>query len=462
MRVLKIIGLVLLLVVIVAASALWSRLRPDLAARVFTGFVAHDICAKAFVSGLDPAEVFAEDVRHPGVVRLKWLLRYDIDRGAGTVDVSVAGLVASRAVFRKGSGCIVLVGDRPPTIVDPAALTPDGGDPATPALPGFTEPASHPRLSAVIDRAFGDQAGLRGTRAIVVASADGVIAERYAPGVDKDSPLLGYSMTKSMMNALIGVLVRKQLLSMSQPAPFAQWRSETDGRRLITIENLLRMTSGLDLGEQRFGFDRSSRIHYLEYDMAAAAAASGLVAQPGTRWDYSSGDIILLSRVARDVLGGAPVDMLKFAKQELFRPLGMRSVTLELDSVGTCVCSINMLASARDWARLGSLHLSDGVAGGQRILPEGWVDLSAKATLDTDYGAGFWTNRSSHPRALDRIGRGLPPDAFYAFGSLGQMLMILPTQKLVIVRLGSNVDETPELRGLSPLVTDIIAAARAE
>ncbi len=185
----------------------------------------------------------------------------------------------------------------------------------------------------MIDRAFGDQAGLRGTQAIVVASAEGFIAERYAPGVGKDSPLLGYSMTKSMMNALIGVLVQKRLLSVSQPAPFPQWSSKTDERRLITIENLLRMTSGLDLGEQRFGFDRPSRIHYLEYDMAAAAAASSLVAQPGTRWDYSSGDMILLSRIARDVLGGAPSDMLKFAENELFWPLGMRSVTLELDSV---------------------------------------------------------------------------------------------------------------------------------
>ncbi len=90
----------------------------------FTGFVAHDVCAKTFVSGFNPAEVFAEDVRHPGVKRLKWLMRYDIDRAAGRSTCAAGGFVASRAIFRKGSGCVVLAGDKPPVIVDPVALAP--------------------------------------------------------------------------------------------------------------------------------------------------------------------------------------------------------------------------------------------------------------------------------------------------------------------------------------------------
>ena len=126
-----------------------------------------------------------------------------------------------------------------------------------------------------------------------------------------------------------------------------------------------------------------------------------------------------------------PSRRLRFAWRELFNPLGMRNVTLEFDGSGTLQGSSSMLASARDWARFGLLYLQDGMAGGQRILHEDWVDLSAAATLDTDYGAGFWTNRSEHASAKGRVAMGIPRDAFFASGDLGQRIVILPTQRMV-------------------------------
>jgi hypothetical protein len=117
-----------------------------------------------------------------------------------------------------------------------------------------------------------------------------------------------------------------------------------------------------------------------------------------------------------------------------------------------------MLASARDWARFGLLYLNDGEIGGHRILPDDWVGFSASATLDTDYGAGFWTNRSEHPNAKGRVRLGIPRDAFFASGYLGQRVVILPTQHLVIARLGDSVDATGDIRGLARLVREVIAA----
>ena len=154
----------------------------------------------------------------------------------------------------------------------------------------------------------------------------------------------------------------------------------------------------------------------------------------------------------------------RFAFNELFDPLGMRDVTLEMDATGTPVGAHYMLASARDWARFGLLYLQDGMAGDKRILHEDWVDLSAAATLDTDYGAGFWTNRSDGDGASYRIAAGMPADAFMARGSQGQYVVIVPSQQLVVVRLGpawTARDDMDEVARLTRDVVDALAGRRS-
>ena len=425
--------------VLAALVAIFVAFRPDRAIRTVTGLVAHDICAKAIVSGLDPEMVFAEAVARPGIRRLRWALMYDLDNSNKIVRASLAGWAVSRAAFRDGLGCIVLNGDAAPyrPKVDIPALKAASSTPlrAEIASPAIVEP-SGVNLKVALDHAFEEPAAppYSRTKAIVVVHAGTVVAERYAPGIGIETPLLGFSMTKSVVNALIGILAQQGRLTTSQAAPIAEWRQPTDPRRVITVEHLMRMTSGLALSDARFGFDPASQMHYLHRDMAAFAAAAALDTAPGTRWAYSSPSIMLLSRIIRETLGGAPERTLEFAWRELFNPLGMRNVTLEFDAIGTFVGSVYMLASARDWARFGLLYLNEGMAGDRRILPDGWIEFSASATLATDYGAGFWTNRSDHERALERVDLGIPRDAYYAYGSLAQMVMILPSERLVIVR----------------------------
>jgi CubicO group peptidase (beta-lactamase class C family) len=152
--------------------------------------------------------------------------------------------------------------------------------------------------------------------------------------------------------------------------------------------------------------------------------------------------------------------VLRFARQELFAPLGMRNVTLEFDASGNPEGSSQMLATARDWARFGMLYLDDGVVGGRRILPEGWVEYSASPTPNAwvGYGAGFWTNLGDSVGAAYRMAHGLPRDAFLAKGSIGQYVIIVPTERLVVVRLGRSANWPPEADGTFQLVSDVIAA----
>jgi len=294
-----------------------------------------------------------------------------------------------------------------------------------------------------------------------------VIAERYAPGYGIDTQMTGWSMTKSVTNALIGILVRQGKVSMDGPAPIIAWSHPGDPRHAITIDNLLRMQSGLDAGQSLTAnagtaFDPSAYMVYGMRDMAAFAEKAPLKAAPGTVWNYANGNTMLLSRVIRDNTGGDAAGVLAFAHRELFDKLGMRHVILEFDATGTPIGSSHMLASARDWARFGLLYLNDGVVGGQRLLPEGWVDYSAAATPGSEYfgyGAGFWTNRGNGEGQRYRIVHGIPADAFMARGANGQYTIIVPSQRLVVVRMGPAYNERDDMDVVARLVADVIAAA---
>jgi CubicO group peptidase (beta-lactamase class C family) len=435
--------------------------RPDLQIRTATGAAADALCAKILVSHLDPEASFAEIMDRPGIRRLKFGMRYRLDRAAGKLDVSVAGLFTTHAIFREGFGCVRVLGGKEPYLLksDIVALKTPKAPPLLPEIagPDVVEP-SDPALKAALDHAFEEPAEppLRRTKAVVVVRDGRVIAERYAPGIGTDTPLPSFSMTKSMINALLGVMTQQGLTSPSLPAPIPQWHAASDPRREIEVGHLMRMTSGLALDETDDPLNPSDQMFAYD-DMAAFAVKAPLIAAPGTRWAYSSATTQILARIIRNAVGG-PEQSLAYAWRELFNPLGMRNVTLEFDGSGTLQGANNMLASARDWARLGLLYLNDGKIGDKRILHPEWVEFITWTTLDTDYAAGFWTNRSEHPNAQGRVRLGIPRDAYYASGFLGQRCVIIPSQLMVVVRMGDSVDPTGDMHGLARLIREVIAA----
>ena len=438
---------------------------PSRAAETATGLVSHQLCSAVFVSGLDPQEFYREAIE-PMISPAALLFSHKVDRERAEVTTTVVGLAQSRAVYRGPLGCVLVHGS-PPAPVEIGA-----GSAAASLLPPIAKhelvESAVPSLKSALDRAFEepDRDPHRWTKAVVIVHDGHVLAERYAPGFDVDTPVAGWSATKSVTNALIGILVRQGKLKVTGPAPVSAWSDTTDPRNAISIDHLLRMTSGLDIGQSLTSsamsmFDPSGQMLFVEPDMAAFAERAPLGAVPGERWNYTDANTLLLSRIVRDQAGGDAASVYAFMRRELFDKLGMEHVTMELDGAGTPIGSSHMLASARDWARLGMLYLNDGVVGDVRVLPQGWVDYSATQTIGSEvfgYGAGFWTNRGEGAGAQRRVGGGMPPDSFMARGNFGQYVVIIPSKHLVIARFGNSQTFGGDIYGMNRLVADVVAA----
>ncbi len=452
MKYLKSLRFFLLLLLLGTSGCVW--LRPDRAAAVATGTTAHDLCSETFVSGLEPEQAFAEGLRpRPGFDLIAPLVRYSVDRERGEVRASIVGAFSSRAVYRGDAGCMLVkqaqtLGVAPaPRAV--AALAP---------MPTGTAP---PGLQAALDEAFAENVsdGPRQTKAVLVLHRGQVIAERYAAGYGPSTPVLGFSLSKSLVNALVGVLVHDGKLRVDSPIPLADTSTPP-----TTLEHALRMTTGLDLDETGSGFDPSNHLLYVHtQDMAAFASQATRVAPPAQRWAYSSASTHLASRQVRDAVGADGASVQRFAQQRLFGPLGMEHVVMESDETGTPIGAHYSFATARDWARFGQLYLNNGLApNGRRLLPENWVTWSTTPTLDTDYGAGWWLNR----RAPGNSGPGYdmplmpdaPSDTFYGLGNLGQWLVVVPSRQLVLVRLGRAHTRDFDSVGMNRLLGATLAA----
>jgi CubicO group peptidase (beta-lactamase class C family) len=448
---------------VIAAAAILAGCGPlDRAAGVPTHYVSHQMCSAVFVGGLDP-DMFYREAIEPVIAPAGVLMDYRIDRDKREVTADLAGMITSRSVFLGAEGCRVAH--------EGAAGAPTDDDPLTAAkraaMPLALDPVS-PALEIALDREFAEpESGPhRWTKSVVILHDGHIVAERYAPGYGPETPQIGWSVTKSITNALIGILVWQKKLAVDAHAPVAAWRDPKDPRHAITIDNLLPMNSGIEFGQSlyadwRSAFDPSAQMQFDMADEAAFAETAGLGAAPGTRWNYTNGNTMLLARMIRDQAGGDAASVLRFAHRELFDKLGMKHVTLEFDGAGTPIGSSHMWASARDWARFGQLYLDDGVVGGERILPEGWVDYSARLTPGSEtygYGAGFWTNRGTTGGAAKRIELGMPPDSFMARGTQGQYIVVVPSALLVVVRLGMAHDRYQDIDGVARLIADAIAA----
>jgi hypothetical protein len=369
-----------------------------------------------------------------------WLLRAfqsRVDWVHATVTASFFGLKPRTAVYRPGLGATLLSRGR-------GLALPMG---PVPPLPGTShrQPADGhvpPALRAVVQAAFSepDARLLRRTRAVVVVHDGGVIAEQYAPGFAAATPLPGWSMTKGVLGTLIGILVGDGRLSLDDRELLPEWR-RPDARADIRLEDLLRMRSGLRFSE--LYSDLSSDVIQMLFnrpDAGAYAASLPLRSPPGRLWSYSSGTTNILSRIARRVVGES--GYLEWPRRVLFDPIGMDSATMEPDASGTFVGSSFMFATARDWARLGQLYLQDGIWQGRRVLPEGWVRFSTTPTAESPgacYGAHWWLKLQTEMGGETAPAARIPADAFHAVGHEGQVLTVVPSRQLVVVRLGLSI-----------------------
>jgi len=433
------------------------------ALRIASGATSFTLCSSVFIAGQDADAVYRDEVRpEPGMGLVAWALDYQVDRQRREVHTRLAGRVDRRAVFRDGEGCLLLApGAEPP----PPVATLAGPAPAPDPWGATPQPAADARLAQAIDAAFTENPTppWRHTQAVVVLHHGRLLGERYAPGVGLDTALSGHSVSKSVVSALVGIAVRQGRLDADAPAPVPEWQAAGDARAAITPDLLMRMASGLPADETAAGWDAATRMWFDETDMAGFAAQGQLAAPPGTAWHYSNRSTLLLSRLLRDAAGGNAGAVRRWVQQELVEPLGLRTLSLNFDAQGTPVGSSNFFASARDWARFGQLYLDDGLAGGRQVLPPGWVARSRQPTLGQGYGAGFWLNQTDARNPWGgRWGLpGAPADAYFARGHLGQFVVVVPSQQLVVVRLGLSHRPDGEIASVGRLVAEVVQALAA-
>ena len=442
---------------LVAAGA-WFRV--DRALRVAPNFMAETVCLETFVSGRDPALAVDQiPGRTPVMRRLARISSWSVDRQKREARATLAGLISARAVYIEGYGCVLDHGGPMPEPIASVTAAP------APEAQAIVVPPPGSPLAQALDHVFAPfpDGRPRDTQAVVVMKDGVIVAERYSGEATPQTLMSGLSLSKSLTAALIGVLVRDGAVDPKAPGQIAAWSASDDPRRAITIENLLRMDSGLDFDETNSGFDANTHMLYLEDDMAAHAARARPIAAPGARWAYSSSGIVMLDALLKQRVGG-PAELMRFAREKLFGPAGVTSMAFSFDATGTFVGATYSAATARDWARFGELFRNDGMAGGARILPRGWADFCASPTpaAGIGYGAGFWTNRGEGFGARARVRMGFPADSYFASGSMGQRVVVAPSDGIVIARLGRTADWPDfDIVGTGLLVRETIAALKA-
>lgn len=448
----KILLLVFLLIFTIAIIYVW------LALPIISGYGAKNLCSCVFISDRKPEDVIKEDLNFSLVKHGSYEVNYEDSSATG----SVLGLAKQKAIYRGKYGCTLLVDIeenefRDQTLPELSNSTSKihndtlpwpFGNKVSDALPsGVNKKRLNDILaSAISDTIYGKNIQTRG---IVVIYNDKIIAEKYKPPFTAETPQLGWSMTKSITNGLVGIMNRKGELNPSQKAPIEFWQ---DGPRSeITIDHLLRMNSGLEWWEFYGGVSSATKMLYKSYNTGLFAAQQPREHEPGEHWYYSSGTTNILSLLIKQQMDVE--EYLQFPHEELFHKLNMSSAVLEPDASGTYVGSSYMFATPRDWAKFGMLILKDGVWNDERMLPEGWVNYSSTLTPGSDgkYGAHFWLNKGGS-RMPD-----VSEDVIIMSGFQGQRVFIMPTHKIVIVRLGLDQEEK---FNFNAFVKDIVSTVK--
>jgi len=428
---------------------------------VMAGMVSKTVCSCVFVTGRTVESVKEKELQvFPGLSNAG----IDVNSQDSTVTASILWK-SSKAIFRKGLGCTLLserseaevrnqkINLAPAPDNTDSIAWPTGNLVSDTIMPGVNYAA----VKKAIENAFTDADPAKPvyTHGVVVVYNGQLIGEKYADGFNQNSRLMGWSMTKSITNAMVGLMVKDGKLNIEDPAPVTEWQH--DNRKEITLNNLLQASSGLRWSESYFIPTSDFHNMFIRSDDKGAYAASlPLKHKPGEYFEYSSGSTNILARIVRQTAGDDQYYRLPY--ERLFYKIGMTHAIIEPDASGTFVGSSYSFASARDWARFGLLYLNDGVWNGERILPEGWVKYSstpAPAAKKRQYGALWWLNLGDPANPSDVEYPGLPNESIMANGFERQFVVIVPSKKLVVVRLGVTHYKN---FNIANLVNDVIAA----
>jgi CubicO group peptidase (beta-lactamase class C family) len=439
--------LILIGIAIISVAVYLNSLLP-----IITGYAAKNLCSAVFVASRDPKDVEAVDLNFSFIKFTKSSVNYD--------DKSVTSHFLwgkSKAIYRTGFG-VTLLRDVSEDKLRKIKY-PSGGDPGYSQdtikwplgdiLPDKNTGIDTVKLTEITKKLISENTYNGDAFAFIVLHKGVPVAEAYKPHFNRKTRFLSWSMAKSFINAMVGILVSQGKIDIQKPAAVSDWNK--DERSKITLNNLMQMQSGLKWNEDYGNRSDVTLMLHFESDMGHYAYEKPLDVPPGTKWYYSSGTTNIVSHLIRKQFSSDSAYYV-FANNQLFNRIGMPDAVFEVDPSGTRVGSSYLYATARDYARFGLLFENDGVFNGERILPEGWVKYSTSEASASKglYGAFFWLNRS---KALPSA----PEDMFACDGHDGQHIYILPSQELVVVVLGFS----PRSRGgmdTDRLLKDILSS----
>jgi CubicO group peptidase (beta-lactamase class C family) len=427
-RILLLLSVTLLLIIIINYPKL----------NIISGYAAKNTSSSVFVANRTVAFTDATDNNFSPIN----LASTAISLENNFASASTLGLLTRKAVYRNGLGSVLITKgyDANKKELIPKRFTsntllayPFGNKPQKDTL---FNTINYEKLDSAVSSIFENS---HQTRAVLVLYKNQLIAERYARGFTKDSRILGWSMTKSILSTVFGIMQYQGKLSVQDRAPILEW--ENDDRKKITLHNLLQMNSGLAWDENYEKISDVTKMLFLEDDMTKTQQKQQLVDSPNFSWNYSSGTSNLLSGILRKKLGNQQ-EYLDYWYRELIDKIGMNSMIVETDVKGHYVASSYAWATARDWAKFGLLYLHKGNWNGTQIFSPKWVDYITQPTptSNNSYGAHFWLNAGNKMKDV-------PSNMFYADGYQGQRVYILPDQEMVVVRLGlKNYNENKFLK----------------
>jgi len=397
---------------------------------IITGYPAKYLCSAVFVSNREQAEVEAMDLNFSFIRYTKSIVNFQ--------DSSVTNTFLwgkSKAIFRKGFGATLVRAvpeedlrkvkfpELPATYNQDTIVWPMGN-----VMPAKTGDIDTLKLAQITVKLM-DEEGYNGHAFAFMVVHKGIpVAEAYQPEFNEKTRFLSWSMAKSFTNSLAGILVKDGKWDINQPVNLPEWQN--DGRKNITINNLMQMQSGLRWNEDYGNRSDVTRMLYCENDFARFTSIQPMAFPAGSKWYYSSGSVNLVNSLMRKTIDD-DTEYYRFAHSRLFNKIGMSDAVFEVDASGTQVGSSYIYATARDYTRYALLNIQDGVFNGERILPEGWLKYSTTPASDSQekYGSLFWLNASNYfPSA--------PKDMYSCNGHDGQQIFIIPSKDLIVVLLG--------------------------
>jgi len=440
MKLFKRILLILVLIIGVALIYNYPKLN------IISGYAAKNAASNNFIAKRSLAKIEKTDNNMP-LINMAEVVTDD-----ETVSASVYGMMERKTLCRDGLGCVLVddAYDVHTKMPVPTRYTKADSLPFPYGNRGrkdsIFENVNYDKLKQAVTDAFADNETVK-TRTVMVVYKDQIIAEKYMEGFNEETPILGWSMTKSILATFYGILEYQSKLKVSAAAPMDEWQK--DERKNITLDHLLRMESGLEWEEDYSTISDVTKMLFLEEDMTASQGKKESIAAPGEIWNYSSGTTNLLSGILRKQFS-THQEYLDFPYAALIDKIGMHSMLLEADMDGNYVGSSYGWASTKDWAKFGLLYLRKGNWNGTQLFDSEWVDYITTPTANSNgvYGAHFWLNAGGkYPDA--------PKNIYSANGFQGQRVFIVPSKDLVIVRTGLANESVFDSNAL---LRDVIAA----